>query len=177
MDKISLDRISNLHPRLREDARVMYKEMWDACTGIAKPRLSYTLRTWGEQAELYAQGRTKPGKIVTWAKPGYSWHNYGLAFDIVLIVDRDGNGLYEEASWDTIQDFDKDKVSDWMECVRIAKAHGYLWGGDWNNNGKSSDERKLDMPHFEKTFGLKIEEAQRKFNSQKYEERAPFIQL
>lgn len=39
-------------------------------------------RTMEEQKELYAQGRTKPGKIVTNAKPGSSAHNYGLAADL-----------------------------------------------------------------------------------------------
>lgn len=38
-------------------------------------------RTFAEQGELYAQGRTKPGDIVTKAKPGWSAHNYGVAGD------------------------------------------------------------------------------------------------
>jgi peptidoglycan LD-endopeptidase CwlK len=50
-------------------------------------RITQGLRTWAEQAALYAQGRTVPGKIVTDAPPGSSWHNYGLAFDIVPMTD------------------------------------------------------------------------------------------
>jgi len=42
------------------------------------------LRSYQQQAALYAQGRTKPGKIVTNARPGSSWHNYGLAIDLGL---------------------------------------------------------------------------------------------
>jgi D-alanyl-D-alanine carboxypeptidase len=38
-------------------------------------------RTMEEQAMLFAQGRSRPGKIITQAKPGTSYHNYGLAFD------------------------------------------------------------------------------------------------
>ena len=34
-----------------------------------------------EQAALFAIGRTAPGKIVTKARPGESYHNHGLAFD------------------------------------------------------------------------------------------------
>jgi len=34
-----------------------------------------------EQAALYAIGRTAPGKIVTKARPGESYHNHGLAYD------------------------------------------------------------------------------------------------
>ncbi len=39
-----------------------------------------------EQAQLYEQGRTTPGNIVTNAPPGTSWHNYGLAFDVAILV-------------------------------------------------------------------------------------------
>lgn len=42
------------------------------------------LRTMSQQAKLYSQGRTKPGTIITNAKPGESAHNYGLAQDYVL---------------------------------------------------------------------------------------------
>lgn len=41
-------------------------------------------RSFQEQNELYAQGRTKPGKIVTNAKGGQSAHNYGLAVDLAF---------------------------------------------------------------------------------------------
>ena len=41
------------------------------------------------QADLYAQGRTKGGSIVTYAKPWSSYHQYGLAVDFVLFVDND----------------------------------------------------------------------------------------
>lgn len=45
-----------------------------------------TLRSMEEQAALYAQGRTASGRIVTNAQPGQSAHNYGLALDVVPIV-------------------------------------------------------------------------------------------
>jgi peptidoglycan L-alanyl-D-glutamate endopeptidase CwlK len=45
----------------------------------------YGRRTLKEQAELYAQGRTKPGKVVTNAAPGFSAHNYGLAADLAPV--------------------------------------------------------------------------------------------
>ena len=53
-----------------------------------------TSRTDAEQAALYAQGRTAPGPRVTNAKPGTSAHNYGLAIDIVPVVNGkpDWNG-------------------------------------------------------------------------------------
>jgi peptidoglycan L-alanyl-D-glutamate endopeptidase CwlK len=94
------------------------------------------LRTFAEQDALYAQGRTKPGDIVTKAKGGQSNHNYGFAVDIVLIIGG------KTASWDTAKDWDDDKKSDWMECVEIFKLHGWSWGGDW--------KKFKDLPHFEK---------------------------
>lgn len=48
--------------------------------------ITCTLRSMEEQAALYAQGRTTPGRIVTNAQPGQSAHNYGLALDVVPVV-------------------------------------------------------------------------------------------
>lgn len=148
-DKITLDRINLLHPKLREDALNAYKEILSALTGSAICRFAYTLRTFAEQDALYAQGRLKPGKIVTKAKGGQSYHNYGLAIDIVLLTDTDKNGSFETASWDNKKDFDKDGIADWMEIVAIFKRYGFEWGGDWKFS---------DTPHFQKTFGKSINE-------------------
>lgn len=52
------------------------------------------LRSWSQQASLFAQGRTKPGRIVTNARPGSSWHNYGLAIDLGLFA----NGKYLDST-------------------------------------------------------------------------------
>lgn len=152
MDKITIDRIKLLHPKVREEVQEIYEEICEALKGRAMCRFSYTLRTFAEQDALFAQGRTKPGKIVTKARGGQSYHNYGLAVDIVLLVDRDGNGTFESAAWDTKTDFDGDKVSDWMEVVNIFKRYGWTWGGDW---------RFVDAPHFEKPLGLSIAQLQR----------------
>lgn len=146
-DQTTLDRISLLHPKLRDEALAIYDEILAALTGYAACRFAFTLRTFAEQDGLYAQGRSKPGKIVTNAKGGQSYHNYGLAIDIVLLVDKDHNGSFETAAWDEKTDFDGDKVADWMEVVAIFKRHGWEWGGDWHFK---------DMPHFQKTFGKSI---------------------
>lgn len=113
-------------------------------------RFAFTLRTFAEQQALYDLGRSiknpdgatkaKPlGNIVTNAMPGQSFHNFGLAIDIVLIVDG------KTAVWDTVKDFDTDHKADWMECVAIFKRHGWEWGGDFKS--------LKDYPHFQKTFG------------------------
>ena len=142
MDTITLKRIDLLHPLLRAEAHKMYEEMWQALRGRAIPRFSHTLRTIKEQDALYQLGRTKAGKIVTNAKGGQSYHNFGLAIDLVLIIDG------KEASWDTLKDYDGDKVSDWKECVAIFKKYGYEHGGEW--------VKFKDEPHFQKTFGQSL---------------------
>ncbi|MDY3400773.1 M15 family metallopeptidase [Riemerella anatipestifer] len=160
MDKITLQRIELLHPKLREEAKAIYKEICEALTGNAICRFTHTLRTFQEQNDLYAIGRTKKGRRVTNARGGQSYHNYGLAIDICLLVDKDGNGTYETAVWDTKADFDNDKIADWQEIVAIFKRYGWTWGGDW---------RFTDPPHFQKIFGKSIADLQGLYNRQKTE--------
>lgn len=142
MDKITLARIETAHPAVRQALRDIYAEICSRLTGRASCRFTEVLRSNARQAELYAQGRSKPGKIVTNAKPGESFHNYGLAVDFCLII----NG--KEASWNTITDFDHDSIADWAEVVRVFKEHGWEWAGDWKTF--------REAPHVQCTFGLPI---------------------
>src|SRR5206468_10828885 len=68
-----------LLPEVEPYARALIAKA--AASGIVIKVLS-GLRTYDEQNDLYAQGRTKPGSIVTNARGGYSNHNFGIAFDI-----------------------------------------------------------------------------------------------
>jgi peptidoglycan L-alanyl-D-glutamate endopeptidase CwlK len=146
MDQVSLDRIKYLHPSVRQEVLDAFNHINSNLFGPRiRLRLAMTFRTLEEQAALYAQGRTKPGKKVTNAPAGQSIHNYGLAFDIVVLIDKDGDGKFETASWDTVKDADGDGVADWMEVVACFKKLGWSWGGDWKSFP--------DYPHFEKTFG------------------------
>ena len=85
-DQVTLDRINLLHPKIKEEIFKIYDEIIAALNGSAICRFTHTLRTFAEQDALYAQGRTKAGSIVTKARGGQSYHNYGLAIDIVLLV-------------------------------------------------------------------------------------------
>ena len=98
------------------------------------------LRSWSAQAALYAQGRTKPGRIVTKARPGSSWHNYGLAIDLGLFK----NGVYLDEKNEALAD----KL--YAEIGAIAASMGIEWAGNW----KSFQE----TPHFQITFGKTISE-------------------
>lgn len=144
-DPVSERRIATLHPKIAGEVLMLFnKANNELLTGNAKARVTCGFRTVVEQNLLYNQGRTMPGKIVTNAKGGESIHNYGLAFDFCLIVDK------KHASWEWLRDFDGDKVADWMEFVNLFKAHGYEWGGDWKSF--------KDRPHLQKTFGKSVSE-------------------
>lgn len=92
-----------------------------------------TYRDADSQNALYAQGRTKPGRIVTNAKAGQSWHNYRLAFDVVPIV----NG---KAMWNDMRTFKR--------LGEIGKSLGLEWAGDWKTF--------KEYPHFQWTGGLSL---------------------
>lgn len=151
-DKTTLKRIKTIHPILIDELNEIYDEICKVVNGSVLCRFSSVYRSYTEQKMLYDKGRTKPGKIVTNAKPGFSYHNYGLAVDIVLLLDRDGNGTYEKASWSTKADYDNDGRSDWQEIVAIFKQYGWEWGGEW---------RFKDDPHFQKTLGHNIKSLQK----------------
>lgn len=96
--------------------------------------ITQAYRTKAEQDALYAQGRTKPGKIVTNAKGGYSNHNYGLSFDYVPL---DGT----RAIWDANNPL-------WSKFGLIGESLGLEWGARW--------KQLPDRPHLQYTFGLSI---------------------
>lgn len=100
-----------------------------------------------DQDKLYAKGRTEPGNIVTHARGGESYHNYGLAIDFA-ISSRDSGKLI----WDMDYDGNGNSRSDWKEVVAIAKNLGFEWGGDW--------EKFRDYPHLQVSYGLTIYDLQ-----------------
>lgn len=151
IDKVSEQRILLLHPKVRESAMKVLQRASVELSGSAQLRIAQGLRTFQEQAAIYAQGRTAPGKIVSNAKPGYSYHNYGLAFDIVLLI----NG--KSISYDMVKDFDGDGIADWREIVKICQSEGWQWGDTFK-----------DYPHFQKTFGYKESALLTKYNKKDF---------
>ena len=154
MDKTSLSRVALMHPLLRTELTSILSEIEQGGVSI---RLTQTLRTIQEQNDLYAIGRTKPGKIVTNAKGGQSYHNWALALDICLLH-KDGS-----VSWSLNEDLDKDGIADWMEVVKVFEKYGWEWGGKW---------KFKDTPHFQKTFGKSIKDLQ---NCKKDKDGYPII--
>lgn len=134
----SMPKIEKLHPVLVAATVALIERCYARGVNIV---ITQGLRTIAEQDALYAQGRTKPGQIVTNAKGGTSYHNYGVAIDFALLL-NDGRVV----SWDTKLDVDKDGITDWMEVVDEANKLDFEWGGDWTSF--------KDLPHLQMTFGL-----------------------
>jgi peptidoglycan L-alanyl-D-glutamate endopeptidase CwlK len=89
------------------------------------------VRTWAEQADIYAQGRTKPcpscvktnskcAHIISKAPPGYSAHNYGIAVDFAFDLDINKIGL--QPSWDKSK---YKALAD--EAKKLGLESGYFW--------------------------------------------------
>lgn len=82
--------LDDLHPKLKPLAELFLARCKVDGLDIL---VTCTYRSAAEQNELYAQGRTQPGQIVTRARGGQSAHNFELdgkpaakAFDIVPLV-------------------------------------------------------------------------------------------
>ena len=114
--------IATLLPEVQPYARALVKKA--AQHGITIKILS-GLRTYEEQNELFAQGRTKPGRTVTNARAGFSNHNFGIAFDI---------GIFEGTKY-------IDESPRYKAIGILGMDLGLEWGGNWKTI--------VDQPHFQ----------------------------
>lgn len=96
-----------------------------------------TYRDFACQAELYARGRTAPGRKITNARPGQSWHNWRRAFDIVPM--RYGKPVWGTSGADGRL---------WHTVGEIGESCGLEWAGRWT--------RFREYPHFQITGGLTL---------------------
>ncbi len=85
------DDLSVLHPAIRDKIAAIQSKLNQEGHPF---QVFEAFRSPERQAYLYAQGRTRPGRKVTNAKPWSSYHQYGLAADFVLKL----NGSW---SWST----------------------------------------------------------------------------
>jgi len=136
----SSTKLIGLHPVVMAAATVLIERCYSRGVPIL---ITQGLRTIAEQDALYAQGRTEPGAVVTNARGGYSYHNFGLAVDFALLLP---NG--SSVSWDMRLDGNNNQIADWQEVVKEAKVLGFEWGGDWTSF--------KDYPHFQMVFGLTL---------------------
>jgi len=100
------------------------------------PFITECYRSPERQNELYAQGRSKPGPIVTYKRGGQSNHNLRPtpALDVAFLL-ADGS-----VSWSGLL------LSKFARLMKAADAR-VRWGGDW--------PRFKDRPHFEVAIARK----------------------
>lgn len=98
------------------------------------------VRTIQRQRDLYAQGRTKPGKVVTWTMN--SKHIDGLAVDLAP-YDHETRQIL----WGDVLKFNEMIRS--MLHVAADRKVKIRSGADWNQNGVLRENRETDSPHFE----------------------------
>ena len=135
------NRLAGVHPELA-------RRIVQTAAALTSRGISVTItrtggiRTFAEQEAIYSQGRTRPGRIVTHAGPGLSNHNYGLAVDLVPLV----NG---QPNWQVA-------LGVWQAIGEEGKRAGLNWGGDWR--------AIKDYPHFELPVGLSVQQCLRIYN-------------
>jgi len=125
--------LTKLYPVLRDRVEQLLAQAQDEGLNVA---VFEAYRSFEEQQERYDRGTTR-------ARPGYSWHQYGLACDLVF---KDENG-----NWSWGQGFN------WQRLGEIGKGLGLEWGGDWTV--------LLDMPHFELRRGMSIYRAYNRYQA------------
>jgi peptidoglycan L-alanyl-D-glutamate endopeptidase CwlK len=152
MTKRTIENLAGLNRKFKAQAESFLAACEPICErhGITIEVIS-GLRSWAQQSALYAQGRTKPGPIVTKARAGSSWHNYGLAIDLGLFA----GGKY----LDSADPKRADQI--YRELGALAASMGIEWAGLW----KSFPEG----PHFQNRFGMTLAEAKSKMESMNYD--------
>ena len=126
--------LEDLHPTLERDARELMRRM--ALAGFPHVGISSTYRNNAHQEYLFAQGRTRPGPIITNARGGQSIHNYRLAFDIFQNI--------RGKEWNNPRFFET--------AGRLWRDMGGEWGGDWIGF--------VDRVHMQYTGGLTLRDLQ-----------------
>jgi len=119
--------LAELLPAAQTACRLLFQECFKA--GIKNIFITETYRSQERQNFLYAQGRTRPGQIVTWTLA--SNHKSRLAWDIAV---GPPHSLYD--------------VTTLTQVGGIARKLGITWGGDWVG--------RIDRPHFETRANWKI---------------------
>lgn len=133
----SLARLDGVHP---DFVRVIKR-----AAAIAAPVDDFTVlegvRTPERQRQLYAQGRTAPGPIVTWTKTSNHFRNaktgFGHAVDLAPFP----------IDWNDIARFDR--LGLLMFRAASIENVSIRWGADWDRDGKIRERGESDSPHFE----------------------------
>lgn len=131
MDAVSQARLQEVYPTLSQKITQLISQL--EAQGI-ECRVVQGMRSWSQQDQLYAQGRTVPGQIVTNVVGGYSYHNFGLATDIV--PSQFGPGQPYNPDWNSSH-------PSWQRMIQLGTSLGLDSGALWRTF--------KDYPHFQLT--------------------------
>lgn len=130
----SLERLAGVHPDL---VRVVRRAIEISPVDF---KVIEGVRTPERQRELYAQGRTKPGPVVTWTLKSNHFKQadgYGHAVDL----------LPAPYDWKATGPFDV--MAKAMFAAAKELGVRLRWGADWDRDGKPRERGEGDSPHFE----------------------------
>jgi len=134
LGKRSIDNLSGVHPLLVDVVKLAISRSTQDFAVICG------VRTIEQQKELYAQGRTKPGNIVTWTMKSRHLpdsYGYGRAVDIVPFP----------VDWNSPSKFDA--INDAMQAAASDLGLTIRWGADWDQDGNPREKGETDSPHWE----------------------------
>ena len=127
LDERSERNLATLHPDIHQRAATFIA----AAKSLAAQRnldvkCICGLRSWSEQAAIYAKGRTTAGPKISNAAPGHSFHNFGLALDLA-VFSKDGKTYHGDHAL-------------YRELGPLGESLGFEWGGRW---------KFVDEPHYQ----------------------------
>jgi len=131
-------RLEGVDPRLVSVVSLAFSLWDDEFGGAYQLMVLEGVRTAARQADLYAQGRTAPGKIVTWTLK--SKHITGQAVDIAPMKGA-------EIMWKDVLLFDR--LADCMLKAAAELEISIRWGADWDGDGVRREKGESDAVHFE----------------------------
>ena len=140
----SLDRLKGVHPDLVEVIQ----------RAISLTPQDFTIlegvRSKARQLELYAQGRTQPGPVVTWTKTSNHFvraDGFGYAVDMAPFpIDWNDAKRFDDvaqAMFKAAELISRERKAKGLKPVEIR------WGADWDQDGKPRERGESDSPHFE----------------------------
>ena len=154
LDQLTIQRVNALHPKVIGQF-TSFIDAIEAKTGRTF-RMVQGGRTFAQQDAIYAQGRTKPGKIVTNAKGGESYHCYWIAGDVVPFMIGSTTELDWAFDFKTIR---QEAIDNGLEC-----------GMDWV-------KPLTDLDHFENRFGYTWEQLLAKYEARDFIEGTQFVNI
>jgi peptidoglycan L-alanyl-D-glutamate endopeptidase CwlK len=161
---VSENRIATAHPSERENMLACYEEMVRETPANVHPYVDQVFITIEESNALYQKGRNaeglivNPSAVVSNAKGGESWHNYGLAWDLHII--RNGVSIWFDSTPEGAAKASND--ADYASIIKIAEKYGYTWGGNFTVG------TFRDVPHFENQRGQTLKQLFADYQAKKF---------